>query len=116
MDRLAYLSFLDYELSRRDGPIGSYCLMTNPIHLLIKMQTTPLDEIFRTVHMKYAQDFNARRDTSGHVFQGRPGMKIVLDDSYLKQLMGYIHRNPVEAKMVEAVTDYEWSSWNWFGV
>jgi REP element-mobilizing transposase RayT len=84
--------------------------MTNHVHLLIKMQTTPLDEIFQTVHMNYAKYFNAKRETSGHVFQGRPGMKMVLDDSYLEQLIGYIHRNPVKADMVEGVTNYEWSS------
>lgn len=114
VDRIAYISFLDRELSRRDGFIGSYCLMTNHVHLLIKMETTPLDEIFQTAHMKYAKYFNAKRDTSGHVFQGRPGMKMVLDDSYLESLVGYIHQNPVEAGIVETVTDYQWSSWRWF--
>jgi putative transposase len=114
IDRVAYLSFLDRELSRRDGQIGSYCLMTNHVHFLVKMESTPLNEIFQTVHMKYAKYFNVKRGTKGHVFQGRPGIKMVLDDSYLLQLAGYIHRNPVEAEMVETVMEYEWSSWRWF--
>lgn len=114
VDRIAYLSFLDAELFRRDGMIGSYCLMTNHVHLLIRMEETPLDEIFQTVHMKYAKYFNAKRDTVGHVFQGRPGMKMVLDESYLLPLVGYIHQNPVEAGMVDSVKEYAWSSWNWF--
>lgn len=114
IDRLAYLSFLDRELSRRDGQIGSYCLMTNHVHLLIRMGTVDLGDIFRSVHMKYAKYFNRKRETVGHVFQGRPGMKIVLDDVYLKYLVGYIHNNPVEAGMVSTAEDYEWSSWNWF--
>lgn len=114
IDRIAYLSFLDNELSRRDGLIGSYCLMTNHVHLLIQMGSTPLDEIFQTAHMNYAKYFNAKRNTKGHVFQGRPGTKMVLDDSYLLQLVGYIHRNPVEAGMVDEVMEYEYSSWRWF--
>jgi len=72
IDRLAYLSFLDRELSRRDGLLGSYCLMTNHAHLLIKMGTVPLNEIFQTAHMKSAKYFNRKRSTRGHVFQGRP--------------------------------------------
>lgn len=114
IDRVAYLSFLDRELARRDGWIGSYCLMTNHVHLLIKMDLTPLDDIFQTAHMKYAKYFNNKRDTTGYVFQNRPGMKMVLDDEYLEQLIGYIHRNPVEAGMVDRVVDYEYSSWRWF--
>lgn len=114
IDRLAYLSFLDRELDRRDGWIGSYCLMTNHVHLLIQMGKTDLGAIFQSVHSKYAQYFNQKRDTTGHVFQGRPGMKMVLDDSDIIQLVGYIHRNPIEADMVQTVREYEWSSWRWF--
>lgn len=88
--------------------------MTNHVHLLIKMETTPLDEIFQTAHMNYAKYFNEKRGTNGHVFQGRPDMKIVLDDEYLTNLVGYIHQNPVKAEMTENVTAYEWSSWPWF--
>jgi len=113
-DRVAYLSFLDREFFRQDGLIGSYCLMTNHVHLLIKMQTTPLDEIFQTAHMKYAKYFNTKRGTKGHVFQGRPAMKIVLGEKYLTKLVGYIHQNPVEAGMTKSVSAYDWSSWSWF--
>ena len=91
LDRIAYLSFLDRELERRGGVIGSYCLMTNHVHLLIRMGQTDLGKIFKAVHMKYAKYFNLKRKTKGHVFQGRPGMKIILDDSYLLQVVGYIH-------------------------
>jgi len=31
-------------------------------------------------------------------------------DSYLTQLVGYIHQNPVRARMVKKCEDYEWSS------
>lgn len=114
LDRIAYLSFLDRELERRGGVVGSYCLMINHVHLLIQMGETNLGEIFQTVHMKYAKYFNKKRNTVGHVFQGRPGMKIVLDDSYIRPLVGYIHLNPVEAGMVSSVEEFEWSSWRWF--
>ncbi|MFP4686890.1 MAG: transposase, partial [bacterium] len=114
LDRIAYLSFLDRELERRGGMIGSYCLMVNHLHLLIRMGETNLGKIFKTVHMKYAKYFNNKRGTVGHVFQGRPGIKIILDDSYLLQVVGYIHLNPVEAEFVGQVEDFEWSSWHWF--
>lgn len=113
-DRITYLNYLDKELSRRGGKVGSYCLMTNHVHMLVLMENEPLSNIFQTVHMSYAKYFNNKRETAGHVFQGRPGMKIVLSDRYLLGLVSYIHKNPVKAKIVEKVTDYKWSSWKWF--
>lgn len=113
-DRQQYMAFLDYELERRGGWIGTLCLMTNHIHLLIQMEQTALGEIFQSVHMKYAKYFNKKRGTVGHVFQGRPGMKVILDEKYLFQVVGYIHRNPLEAGIVKHAGDYRWSSWAMF--
>lgn len=113
-DRLHYLQYLTDELTRRGGVLGSLCLMTNHLHMLIKMEETPLHRIFQPTHMKYAKYFNHVHETTGHVFQGRPGMKIVLRDRYLGPLVGYIHRNPVEAGICDAVEEYRWSSWRKF--
>lgn len=88
--------------------------MTNHVHLLLRMGKTPLGDILQFAHSQYAKDFNARRGTVGHVTQGRPGVKIVLDDAYLWALVGYLHRNALEARIVKRVTDYKWSSWYWF--
>ena len=47
---------------------------------------------------------------SGHLFQGR--FKAVLIDSndYLKELIRYIHLNPIRAKMIDDPLLYRWSS------
>ncbi|MEA3506394.1 MAG: transposase [Elusimicrobiota bacterium] len=113
-DRIEYLKNIDSELVRKGGFIGSFCLMTNHMHLLIKMGRTPLGEIFRNVNSKYARNFNRRRKVFGHVLQKRPGIKIVLDNKYLHILVGYIHRNPVKSGISKQVTGYRWSSWYWF--
>lgn len=113
-DRVQYLRILDRELCRGGGCIGSFALMTNHVHLLLKMGRTPLGRILQYAHSQYAVDFNTRRGTVGHVTQGRPGVKIVLDEEYLWALVGYLHRNALEAGMVKRVTDYKWSSWYWF--
>ena len=113
-DRIHYLNLLDNNLARRGGNIGSFCLMTNHVHLLLRMGETSLGEILRAAHSKYARDFNAHRGTDGHVTQGRPGVKVILDDKYLHRLVGYIHSNPVEAKIAAVPGEYQWSSWSWF--
>ncbi len=113
-DRIRYLTFLDRSFTRAGGGIGSFCLMSNHVHLLVQMEETPLGDILRNAHSQYARDFNRRRDVRGHLIQKRPGVRIVLDESYLQTLVGYVHRNPVKAGMVGRVTDYPWSSWTWF--
>ncbi len=104
---------LDEECTRLDGSIGSFCLIVNHIHLVIKMGGFPLDEIIHVIHTKYAKYFNQKRDTLGDVFQGWPGTKIVLQNDYLNTLIGYIHRNPLVADLAESVFDSNWSSWRW---
>jgi len=84
--------------------------MRNHIHLLVKMGEVDLGKIFQAVHMKYSRYFNMKRNTQGHVFQGRPGMKIILSDRYIRQLIIYLHKNPVRAGLVKKPDEYMWSS------
>ena len=45
----------------------------------------------------------------GHLFQGRYQAVLVERDSYLLELVRYIHLNPVRTGMVKAPRDYPWS-------
>lgn len=57
------------------------------------------------------------------MFRGRYKAIVVDADSYLLELVRYIHRNPIRANIVKNVDDYKWSShkgylskskeWNW---
>ena len=113
-DRIEYMKLLDCKLERGGASIGSFCLMSNHMHLLIQMGKISLGDIFRDTNSKYARGFNRRRGTFGHVVQSPPGVKIVLRENYLMELVSYIHRNPLEAGIVEKTSDYKWSSWYWF--
>ncbi len=46
----------------------------------------------------------------GHLFQGRYKALLVDADSYLLELVRYIHNNPVRAKIVTSPEKYPWSS------
>ena len=84
--------------------------MSNHIHLLVRVNEIP---VYRMVHyfaMMYAKYFNYRHDLVGHLFQGRYKSRHVNSDSYLLQLLRYIHRNPVAGNLVAQVEDYRWSS------
>jgi len=58
----------------------------------------------------YTQRYNARHNCDGTLFRGRYKSILVDADSYLLQLVRYIHRNPLRAGLVERLDQYTWSS------
>lgn len=56
------------------------------------------------------QRFNHRWERSGHLFQGRFHSVVVDVDSYLLEVVRYIHLNPVRAGLVGEPADWRWSS------
>jgi hypothetical protein len=62
------------------------------------------------LHGDYALLSNRRHRKVGHVFQGRFGSKLVLDDAQLWTVVRYILRNPVEAGLCREAAEWKWSS------
>ena len=90
--------------------VSAYCLMPNHYHLLVQTPDANLDRCMRHINGVYTQRFNSAHGLDGNLFRGRYKSIMVSEDSYLLQLVRYIHRNPVRAGMVERVEDYKWSS------
>ncbi|MFO7761601.1 MAG: transposase, partial [Desulfobia sp.] len=90
--------------------IAAYCLMPNHYHLLVQTPQGNLSRIMRHVSSVYTQRFNRRQQTAGQLFRGRYKSILVEEDSYLLELLRYIHRNPVRAGLSKTVAEYQWSS------
>lgn len=113
-DREKFLEYLETATSRFFIRIHTYCLMTNHYHVLVETPEANLSRVMKWINVSYAVYFNTKRKRHGHLFQGRFKSVLVDADEYLKQLSRYIHLNPVRAKMVESVSDYQWSSYGFF--
>ena len=59
----------------------------------------------------YTQRYNRLRKSDGPLFRGRYKAILVDHDAYLLHLSKYIHRNPLEAKMINGLVSYPWSSY-----
>lgn len=105
-----FLEKLDETFDRRKVTLGALCLMDTHYHALVRMGPVDLDRVLNSLHMSYAKHINHERERRSSVFEKHPGTDIVLDDSYLLQLIPYIHNNPVEAGMVKNPQDYEYST------
>jgi putative transposase len=110
-DYLHYLALLEQVRSTHPFDLHSYCLMTNHLHLQIEISHTPLSQIIKELHSRYAVYFNRKYDYDGHLFQGRYGAKVIESIDYFLGVSRYIHRNPLEACMVGDMANYEWSSY-----
>jgi putative transposase len=110
VDRCVYLARLSRVVERQSWRCLAYCLMPNHLHLLLETVEPNLAEGMRLLHGPYAQIFNARHSTAGHLFQGRYGAVPVTDDAQMWTTVGYIATNPVTAGLVAVPEDWAWSS------
>lgn len=86
--------------------IHAFCLMTNHIHLVIQVGTIPLSRGMQNLSFRYTRWINWREKRVGHLFQGRYKAVLVDGDSYLLELIRYVHLNPVRAGMVTGPEEY----------
>jgi len=90
--------------------ISAYCLMPNHYHLLVQTPDANIARCMRHINGIYTQRYNRRHGCDGPLLRGRYKSILVSADSYLLQLVRYIHRNPVKAKIVPSLNEYQWSS------
>ena len=102
--------FLAEGLEQHNHRLHAYCWMGNHVHMLLQCAETPLSEMMRVLSQRYTYWFNKHNDRVGHLFQGRYKALMVDTDSYLLELVRYIHLNPVRAELVKSTDDYLWSS------
>lgn len=108
-DRDAFEALVAEGVSRFGHRIHAYCWMGNHVHLAIQVADTPLSKIMQNLAFRYTRFINRREERIGHLFQGRFKALLVDADSYLLELVRYIHLNPVRAKLVADPADYRWS-------
>jgi REP element-mobilizing transposase RayT len=90
--------------------ISAYCLLSNHYHLLIQTPLGNLSRFMRHLNGVYTQRYNRTHKCDGQLFRGRYKAILVEEDSYLLELVRYIHRNPLKAGIIKDIDLYEWSS------
>ena len=109
--RRYFLSLLGDCWERYDAEWHAYCLMGNHYHLLVRTPQGNLQRIMRHLNGVYTQFFNRQQGRDGALFRGRYKAILVEADAYWLQLSRYLHRNPLEARLVTNLADYAWSSY-----
>ncbi|MEI9911152.1 MAG: transposase [Bacteroidota bacterium] len=103
----------------------AYCLMPNHFHFLISSdprtiilkpvggkKINVLSEGIRNLLQTYSKGINKQNGSTGSLFQQNTKAKAISKGSNLYDLLcfNYIHQNPVKAKLVEKIEDWQYSS------
>jgi REP element-mobilizing transposase RayT len=80
--------------------IHAFCLMNNHIHLVLQVADIPLSRIMQNVSLRFTKWINYSRSRTGHLFQGRYKSLLIDAETYLLELVRYVHLNPVRAGIV----------------
>ncbi len=110
-DRTDFVERLDRIVSDTQTGCYAWALMRNHVHLLLTTGLTPIATVMRRLLTGYAVSFNRRHRRHGQLFQNRYKSFLCEEDVYLKELVRYIHLNPLRAKAVKdlkSLKKYRW--------
>jgi putative transposase len=109
-DMSTFIDLLKETVTMFNLKVSAYCLMPTHYHLLVQTPDANLARCMRHLNGVYTQRYNVRNKCDGTLFRGRYKAILVDADSYLLELVRYIHRNPLRAGLVSKIDQYAWSS------
>jgi len=104
-DREDFLDRLAGLLLETGTSCYAWVFIPNHAHFLFRTGRVPLATVMRRLLTGYAVSFNRRHKRHGHLFQNRYKSIVCQEDAYLRELVRYIHLNPVRAGIVATLSD-----------
>jgi len=86
--------------------ILAFCLMASHYHIVVTTGTVPLWRSMARLQCRVARGFNRRRRYLGRLWQSRYRARIIDSQDYFRQVISYVHLNPVAAGIVSDPADY----------
>ena len=94
-----------------ETPIYAWALMKNHAHILLRSGPGGLPNFMRKLLTGYAVYYNKRHKRHGHLFQNRYKSIVCEEDSYFRELVRYIHLNPLRGNLVEQMKELDKFEW-----
>ena len=111
-DRNDFIDRLAGVVEQGGMDIYAWTLIPNHFHLLCKTRNWPLSTSMRRILTGYVVNFNKRHKRQGHLFQNRYKSIVCQEDSYLKELVRYIHLNLLRSGIVKDMKELNRCSWS----
>ena len=110
-DRSNFVSRMGQVSSDTETVIYAWTLMTNHAHIFLRSGAHGLSRFMRRFLTGYAITYNRRHKRHGHLFQNRYKSIVCDEDVYFRELVRYIHLNPIRAKVVKTMSELEKYRW-----
>jgi REP element-mobilizing transposase RayT len=111
-DRRDFISRMGVLAKETGTRILAWALMRNHVHLLFFSGSAGISQFMRRLLTGYAVRYNRRHGRNGHLFQNRYKSIICEEDTYLLELVRYIHLNPLRASVVKSVGELDGYPWS----
>jgi len=89
--------------------ILAWCLMGNHFHLVLKTRNVDLWRSMARLQGTVSRHYNRRHGYLGRLWQSRYRARVIDSDAYLRQVIAYVHLNPVAAGVVDDPARYPFS-------
>ena len=104
-DREDFIERLENLCPEMQTTCYAWAFMSNHAHFLFRTGTEPLSRLMRRLLTGYVIGFNHRHNRRGQLFQNRYKSIICQEETYLRELVRYIHLNPVRAGTVQNLAE-----------
>jgi len=110
-DRFSLLDRVGRNLAKCEMRCFAWALLPNHFHFLLQSDTGRLPSFMHCLLTGYSKYFNERYGRVGHLFQNRYKSSIVGKAGYFRDLVRYIHLNPLRSGIVRSVAELEEYPW-----
>lgn len=108
-----FVNYMDDASEKNKVRIVAYCVMDNHAHILVYTnEIQGLSKMMHSLNTRYAIQYNKCKERCGFVFRNRYRCENILNITYLKNCIRYIHNNPVKAGICKEQYEYCYSSYN----
>jgi REP-associated tyrosine transposase len=110
-DRGIFLDRLGALAAATGTILYAWALLPNHAHLLLRSGPGGLPAFMRRLLTGYALAYNRRHRRQGHLFQNRYKSIVVEADNYFRELVRYLHLNPLRARLVPDLAHLDRYPW-----
>jgi REP element-mobilizing transposase RayT len=110
-DRSNFLNRLAELIPETKTDCFAWALIPNHVHLLLRTGCVPVSVLMSRLLTGYATWFNKKYRRHGQLFQNRYKSILCQEDRYLKELLCYIHLNPLRAGRVADIDELDKHPW-----
>ena len=112
-DRGNFVSRLATVAAETDTTIYAWALLPNHAHALVRSGPLGLSKYMRRLLTGHAVYYNRRHERTGYLFQNRYKSLLCEEEPYFRELIRYIHLNPLRAGLVADLRELD--SYPWCG-